>query len=196
MHGVDVNGQFYDIMPSKKVETVLETLKLLIKHGMDVTAKDQNLSTPLHLASSSGNLEIVRILMESGADATNMDGSGRTPLHLASSWVSNKAASLLLCLMSHMLDINGQNDEHCRSPFREFTVKAEIVRLLIEHGADVVAHDEAHSTPLHLAAKCASAQTVRLLIEHGADTTAKDRSDQTPLHLALFKVIYSSVSRF
>jgi ankyrin len=63
-------------------------------------------------------------------------------------------------------------------------VKADIVMLLIDHGADVAAEDETHSTPLHLAALSGSADTVRLLIEHGADVTAQDRRYRTPLHLA------------
>ena len=90
MHGADVNAQLNvsafrkELISKKKFEIV----QLLIEHGMDVTTKDESLSTPLHLASSSGFLEIVRLLIESGADVTEKDGSSRTPLHLASSWVS------------------------------------------------------------------------------------------------------------
>jgi ankyrin repeat protein len=62
------------------------------------------------------------------------------------------------------------------------------VRLLIDHGADIAAQDEAHSTPLHLAALCGGTETVQLLIEHGASVTAQDRSKKTPLHLASSKV--------
>ena len=86
-----MNGKLIGVKPDEKVETV----QLLIEHGMAVTAKDEDLSTPLHLASSSGIPEIVRVLIESGADVTDKDGSNRTPLHLASSWVSDKADSLL-----------------------------------------------------------------------------------------------------
>jgi ankyrin repeat protein len=73
-------------------------------------------------------------------------------------------------------------------------MKAAIVRLLIEHGADVAAHDETRSMPLHLAAYYGSTETMQLLIEHGADVTAQDRSNRTPLHLALSKVSSSSAS--
>ena len=59
-----------------------------------------------------------------------------------------------------------------------------MVRLLIEHGADVTAIDEALSTPLHLASSQASSKTVQLLIEHGADVAAQDENHRTPLHLA------------
>ena len=81
-----MNGQFDGSTDSDKVETV----RLLIEHGMAVTARDENLLTPLHLASSWDSLEISKLLIENGADVTGKDGIGKTPLHLASSWVSDK----------------------------------------------------------------------------------------------------------
>lgn len=62
--------------------------------------------------------------------------------------------------------------------------KAEIVRLLIEKGADVTARDENHSTPLHLASSSGFLESVRLLLEHGARVAVQDRCCRTPLHLA------------
>lgn len=63
-------------------------------------------------------------------------------------------------------------------------MKADTVKLLIDHGADVAMQDETKSTPLHLASSLGSTETVRLLIEHGADVTARDTNHRTPLHLA------------
>jgi ankyrin repeat protein len=105
MPGVDVNGQFDGgaRSPALSREKKVEVVRLLIERGMDVTTKDENLSTPLHLASSSGVPEIVRLLIESGADVTDKDGSGRTPLHLASSWVSAKAPSRVTLVTSYKL---------------------------------------------------------------------------------------------
>ena len=60
----------------------------------------------------------------------------------------------------------------------------EIVRLLVEQGADVTAKDKSSSTPLHLASSFGTPEIVRLLIECGADITAEDESHRTPLHLA------------
>jgi len=62
--------------------------------------------------------------------------------------------------------------------------KANTVRLLINHGADVTAEDETHSTPLHLASSLGTAETVQLLIECRADVNARDGNHRTPLHLA------------
>lgn len=98
MNGADVNRQFDGGKLCKALfrEKKVETVQLLIEHGMDIMVKDENLSTPLHLASSSGIHEIVRLLIERGADVTDTDKSGRTPLHLASSWVSGRADSVSL----------------------------------------------------------------------------------------------------
>ncbi|KAH9014386.1 ankyrin repeat-containing domain protein [Lactarius pseudohatsudake] len=83
-----------------------------------------------------------------------------TPLHIATSWNNSGRRSFVL---SNTVDI---------------------VRLLIEHGADVSVQDKTQSTPLHLAAHSANSETVRLLLEHGADIAALDQIRRTPLHLA------------
>ena len=74
----------------------IEIVRLLIKHGADVNAKNEIDSSPLHLALSEEEISIVRLLVEHGADVTAQDWSHKTPLHLASSWVSAKPASLLV----------------------------------------------------------------------------------------------------
>ena len=181
MHEVDINEQYGEAYQFMETElSMVETMRLLIEQGSDVAAKDESLSTPLHLASFSGFLNIVQLLIEHGADVTSRDDGRRTPLHLASCLVSVNAASLLC---RHRSGANGQ-DDCSHEPY----LKADMVRLLIDHGADVAAQDEAHSTPLHFAAFWGSAETVKLLIWHGADVTAKDKSNQTPLHLASSKV--------
>lgn len=104
MHGVDMIEQFDGIGQSHLALSIqrAETVRLLIEKGMDVTAKDESLSTPLHLGSSSGIPEIVRLLIEHGGDVTAKDRSGRTPLHIASSWVSAKTGSLSFRLTGSM----------------------------------------------------------------------------------------------
>jgi ankyrin repeat protein len=62
--------------------------------------------------------------------------------------------------------------------------KADTVQLLIQHGADVTARDDTHSTPLHLASSMGNAETVGLLIRHGADINVQNVNQSTPLHLA------------
>ena len=63
-------------------------------------------------------------------------------------------------------------------------VKTRVVRVLLEHGADVSARDDTHSTPLHLASFKGNSEAIKLLIRHGADVNAQDERHMTPLHWA------------
>ena len=162
-----------------------ETVRLLIEHGADVKTQDETHITPLHLVSSLGIPEIVQLLIDHGADVTAKDWMHRTPLHLASSWVS---AKLALLSIKDRADLYAQDDSG-RMPCRGYShAKHDIVKLLIDHGADVTAQDETQSTPLHLASSFGGAETVRLLIENDADIAAQDKHRRTPLHLASSRV--------
>jgi ankyrin repeat protein len=137
------------------------------------------------MASSEVNTRIVQLLIEHGADVTAKNETHSTPLHLASSWVSATAGWRLPHRSADMNAQDGWNKNRGVLISDRTILKTETVRLLIKHGADVTAQDEAHSTPLHLASSCASTETVRLLIEHGAkvNCNARDGSHRTPLHL-------------
>ncbi len=64
--------------------------------------------------------------------------------------------------------------------------RSAIIRLLIDHGANVNARDVAESTPLHFAARYADKQTVELLLTKGADVNAKNKKKgRTPLFEAM-----------
>ena len=60
----------------------------------------------------------------------------------------------------------------------------EVVRLLIQHGADLAAQAKDGWTPLHWASEEGHVEVVRLLIEHGADLAAQGEDGSTPLHWA------------
>ena len=67
---------------------------------------------------------------------------------------------------------------------RKSKLEPGAVEVLLEHGADLTARDDTHSTPLHLASSKGSPEIVRLLIKRCADVNALDRNRKTPLHLA------------
>ena len=59
-----------------------------------------------------------------------------------------------------------------------------IVRILVEHGANVAAQTLLGSTPLHPASLNGHLDIARILVEHGANVAAQDHVGWSPLHLA------------
>ena len=60
----------------------------------------------------------------------------------------------------------------------------EVVRLLVENGAEVNDRDKYDRTPLHRAAGEGHIEVVRFLVENGAEVNYRDKNYQTPLHRA------------
>ena len=61
----------------------------------------------------------------------------------------------------------------------------ELVKLLLEHGADPNALQEGGFTPLHAAAQNGDVETIRTLLFYGADADAKSDEGRTPLDYAM-----------
>ncbi len=63
----------------------------------------------------------------------------------------------------------------------------DLVRLLIEEGADVNARttNEWAHTPLHLACRYSGVPIVRLLLEKGADPNARNKENKSPLDVVV-----------
>ena len=67
----------------------------------------------------------------------------------------------------------------------EYNPSADVIRVLVDKGADIEARDEYQYTPLHRAADSnPSADVIRALVDKGADIDARDYWQNTPLHHA------------
>lgn len=62
--------------------------------------------------------------------------------------------------------------------------QTEVVKLLLENGADVGAVTEMGWQPLHSCCPWNNKESAVLLIQNGADVNAKSEGGQTPLHIA------------
>ncbi|KAH9049834.1 ankyrin repeat-containing domain protein [Lactarius vividus] len=92
------------------------------------------------------------------------------------------ACSLLRCGADvNALDTTGDNPLHRASRGG----RPDIVRLLLEHEADVdLPTGEDHLTPLAVASAVGQVEISRLLIQHGADVNSQDLDGWTPLNIA------------
>ncbi len=61
----------------------------------------------------------------------------------------------------------------------------DVVRLLLEHGANADCRNDRDESPLRLISEAGCTKTIQLLLNHGADANSCMRQGWTPLHLAV-----------
>ena len=71
--------------------------------------------------------------------------------------------------------------------------RIEMVKWLIDNGAEVNSKNTDHKTPLHLASNLGFFEVVKCLIENGAETNANDNENITPLHDAC-SIVFNTIS--
>ena len=165
----------------------LNVADLLYQHGAAVDVRGVFNNTPLCAASSYGQVDIMRWLLNHGANANARSVAHFTPLHFAAMEMHLEAVQVLL---EHNADINSQHYMG-RTPLCWILSSCssegkfvDMVRQLLEHGADPNICDHDHSTPLHQASSRKLLEAARLLLSYGAKVDEKDGEGKTPFQLA------------
>ncbi|MBS1979360.1 MAG: ankyrin repeat domain-containing protein [Bacteroidetes bacterium] len=73
----------------------IDIVAMLIRHGADVNAKQQQDYTPLHQAAHAGRVDMCELLLKNGADRNAKTSAGQTPMDMAREKGSKETASLL-----------------------------------------------------------------------------------------------------
>lgn len=146
---------------------------------------DERLQSCLREFVKSNNIEAIRLVVQKGISVNVGDSSGVTPLHVAS--MSNITLQCLKELLkSESVNIN---TETCYGDtpliYSCQTSSDKVLKILIEHGADVNLSNFKKLTPMHIACWNGCWEAVKLLIKAGANVNAKDIRDMTPLHIAI-----------
>jgi hypothetical protein len=139
--GADVNAKDDSVQSAYLITTsegYLELLRLTLKHGADVTSLDSFNGTGLIRAADRGHVEIVRELLETEIDADHVNNLGWTAL-----------------LEAIILGDGGPRH-------------TEVVRLLVDAGADVNLADGNGQSPLTHAQDREYAEMVEILRAAGA----------------------------
>ena len=122
---------------------------------MDVNARDNAQDTLLHLASSKSWPEIVQVLLDHGAEADAQNADGQNPLHRVPQlqyYHSLHGANIVMQLLKHETGSNvNARDKDQETPLHlaSYYLSADLVKVLLDYGAQVDAEDNRGLTPLH-----------------------------------------------
>ena len=107
-----------------------------------------------------------------------------TPLHYAAVCNMHDIATFLI--VEHSQDVNARGFDREETPLHVSSRwgHLEIALVLLKHGADIEARDDADASPLELVALGGHAELAHVLLGHGADANSHDFLRCTPLFWA------------
>lgn len=115
-------------------------VKLLIEKGADTQVRDICGKTPLVIAVQTCNQEMAKALIRAGADVNIRRAQDITPLHDAAYGCCKEIMQMLLTCGAN---VNART-RHGRTPLMvaaHSCADADLLRILVDHGADVAASD-------------------------------------------------------
>ena len=140
----------------------LADVEILVAKGAAVNLQDKKGRTPTILAASNGHTEVVEFLIAHGANVNARDGDGQTALMYAAKRSFNETAALLL---KSGAEVNVQSR---KKGITALILAAgwgneELVRTLLEHGADPTITDNFGRTAKYYAEKMGGTVVASLL---------------------------------
>jgi ankyrin repeat protein len=148
-----------------------ELLRELLRYGANPNAKSKDGRTALHYAAYKGFPRVIMLLLEWNVDVGAKQECGKTALHIA---VMKRHRDTALALLDGVLDFQTQDDENTSKSSTQWEPQAiinaqddegftplhyaasyneDVVRDLLNGGADVQARSDWGMLPIHVAAK-------------------------------------------
>jgi ankyrin repeat protein len=141
---------------------------------------------PLGAALARKHFQTADLLHHNGADLDVRGFNENSPLNAAIRSRNFEVARMLIEYNPAYInagDVDGWTPLYWVSG-RYDIEDSSLLRLLLEHGADINVQKRGGSTPLHRASANGALKVVRLLLEHGADVEVKDDRGKTALRVA------------
>ena len=178
-----LSGMIYDNDPKKLREFLMDNETPIAPLNFGLLSAAQN---------NVLNAEIVHELLKFGANPNICDRDGKTPLSLICTRSENIGA------ISYLIDfgmiLNTKDNEFGESPLHIACRlgNIEIMKILLENGADPNAIDNEKETSLHYLANNPEqvdgsiiSKAIRLLSNYPVDINAQDEDEQTPIYTAV-----------
>ncbi|KAJ7269695.1 hypothetical protein C8J57DRAFT_1227412 [Mycena rebaudengoi] len=165
----------------------VEAVRLLLENGAELDAHDEEHGTALHGAAEYGRVEAVRLLLEQGADTNARAEQTSTALQAA----ARRRGILKLFIFywrkgltsTHKGGKYGSALHGASSNYGDI----ELVRLLLQNGADIDAHDDHFGNALQEASFWGHTEIVHLLLTNGCDPNAHAEEYASALQYAALR---------
>ena len=167
-----------------------QQVEKLLREGADANARDEAGTPAIVLAAEKGySPAAVKALLDHGARVDDADGGGKTALMIAVKRYVMKVVNLLLESGARLdtRDRDGNTpllEAICASAFQDGA--ADLVSLLLAHGADARAVNQQGVNTVMMAAQCRNPAMAEL-VQKGAEINAADRDGTTALMIACLK---------
>ncbi|CAH0492357.1 unnamed protein product [Peronospora farinosa] len=176
---------------AERLNNTLNVVKLLLRHGAKIEARDQEGKTALLLATNDELFEVAKLLLENGACIDAQDIAGRTPLHvcLRTSPEQSVLVTNLLISQGALIDIPDKTGE---TPLTIVVHNGDttVLQLLLNHYSLVATsgRQDFPAAVLLQAAELGVVDAVRFLLDSKyTSIDVVNERGETALHLAIVK---------
>jgi len=138
---------------------------LLLEHGANVNARDDEGVTVLMYAANMGNVRAAKILLENGANINDVSNAGQTALIIAAA----RGFDIVNLLLEYGADVNVKGADNETALMSAVILGSEdTIKILLDKGADVAVADREGNTALAYAKKFNREDIVTMLKNAGA----------------------------
>lgn len=211
--GADINTANVDGLTALHqacIDDNLDMVEFLVEYGADVNRGDNEGWTPLHATVSCGFVSIAKYLIEKGANVAAVNCDGDLAIDVADieqmkkliqseideqgidpEEARNEEKSLMLkdaeqWLANKSSLVDDPNPKTGATPLHVAAAKGylDVIKIVLQCGADVDKQDVDGWTPLHAAAHWGQREAAQILVENHTDMEAKNYVGQTAFDVA------------